>query len=409
MAEMEEMEAIKKAYAEMILNTAKEAAARVMAAELRARRTEQEMVSVKEEAANMLLRLKQMIDTKTKEAEITSLKQKNRFEELECQLNEAEGIILDLREELNQGQDQLDKLKKKKVVLKRGSQENAEEYSLTTRVRSEGYELLTSTLNPEPEFISTIGKNNLLSDWSALAQGSRGSAKQNVIACLDQITESDQFGNGGSERTCANETNLVEETFPDVEKLNQSENGTNVESVNAVERTSVLDENNRYGNGEAASIVRRSVRKRKLKFWDDVIAACGLQVKKPRSGSAEFSCLGTRKMKKCAKSGEDLPEGDAKIESVDVSEVSKEIINNEALSENTELVDVLVKPDDLAATSELSSASRIECDVEDGAAERASNLSYGDGNKPCIYTFNRRWRKKSTIHPEKVLDRSSLS
>ena len=61
---MQEMEAIKKAYAEMILNTAKEAAARVMAAELRARRTEQEMVSVKEEAANMLLRLKQMIDTK---------------------------------------------------------------------------------------------------------------------------------------------------------------------------------------------------------------------------------------------------------------------------------------------------------------------------------------------------------
>ncbi|XP_042025933.1 uncharacterized protein LOC121772783 [Salvia splendens] len=408
MAGMEEMEAIKKAYAEMILNTAKEAAARVMAAELRARRTEQEMMSVKEEAANMLLRLKQMIDTKTKEAEITSLKQKNRFEELECQLNEAEGIILDLREELNQGQDQLDKLKKKKVVLKRGSQENAEEYSLTTRVRSEGYELLASTLNPEPEFISTIGKNNLLSGWSALAQGTRGSAKQNVIACLDQIMESDQFGNGGSERTCANEKNLVEETFPDVEKLNQNENGTNVESVNAVERTSVLDENIRYRNSEAASIVRRSVRKRKLKFWDDVIAACGLQVKKPRSGSAEFSCLGTRKMKKCAKSSEDLPDGDAKIESLDVSEVSKEIINNEA-PENTELVDVLVKQDDLAATSELSSASRIECDVEDGAAEKASNLSYGDGNKPCIYTFDRRWRKKSTIHPEKVLDGSSLS
>lgn len=58
------MEAMKRAYAEMILNTAKEAAARVMAAELRARRTEQELVSVKEEAAGMLLRLKQMIDIK---------------------------------------------------------------------------------------------------------------------------------------------------------------------------------------------------------------------------------------------------------------------------------------------------------------------------------------------------------
>lgn len=58
------MEAMKRAYAEMILNTAKGAAARVMAAELRARRMEQELVSSKEEAAGMLLRLKQMIDAK---------------------------------------------------------------------------------------------------------------------------------------------------------------------------------------------------------------------------------------------------------------------------------------------------------------------------------------------------------
>lgn len=61
---MQKMEAMKRAYAEMILNTAKEAAERVMAADLIARRREQELVSVKEEAATMLLRLKQMVDAK---------------------------------------------------------------------------------------------------------------------------------------------------------------------------------------------------------------------------------------------------------------------------------------------------------------------------------------------------------
>lgn len=61
---MQKMEAMKRACAEMILNTAKEAAERVMAADLIARRKEQELVSVKEEAAAMLLRLKQMVDAK---------------------------------------------------------------------------------------------------------------------------------------------------------------------------------------------------------------------------------------------------------------------------------------------------------------------------------------------------------
>jgi formylmethanofuran dehydrogenase subunit B len=56
--------ALKKAYAEIILNTAKEAAARIMVSEKRALRFEQELVSTKEEALRMLLRLKQMLDSK---------------------------------------------------------------------------------------------------------------------------------------------------------------------------------------------------------------------------------------------------------------------------------------------------------------------------------------------------------
>lgn len=56
--------ALKKAYAEIILNTAKEAAARVMASEQKAVRFQQDLSGTKEEALRLLVRLKQMIDAK---------------------------------------------------------------------------------------------------------------------------------------------------------------------------------------------------------------------------------------------------------------------------------------------------------------------------------------------------------
>lgn len=60
------MVALKKAYADIILNTAKEAAARVMAAERKALRFEHDLRSSKDEALRMLLRLKQMIDSQVR-------------------------------------------------------------------------------------------------------------------------------------------------------------------------------------------------------------------------------------------------------------------------------------------------------------------------------------------------------
>ncbi|ONI19372.1 hypothetical protein PRUPE_3G275400 [Prunus persica] len=91
------MVALKKAYAEIILNTAKEAAARVMASEHKALRFQHDLRSTKDESLRVLLRLKQMIDSKTSEAEITSSSQQRRIDELEAQLQEAEDIITDLR------------------------------------------------------------------------------------------------------------------------------------------------------------------------------------------------------------------------------------------------------------------------------------------------------------------------
>lgn len=115
MEETEKLVALKKAYAEMILNTAKEAAARVMAAERKAKRFEHDLNRTKEEALRMLLRFKQMIEDKNAEAEVASSNQRRRIQELELQLDEAEGLILDLRAKLDTVQEQLDYAKSKSV------------------------------------------------------------------------------------------------------------------------------------------------------------------------------------------------------------------------------------------------------------------------------------------------------
>ena len=62
----ERLTALKRAYADIILNTAKEAAARIMSSEQKAVRYKQELKVAKEEALGMLLRLKQMMDSKVK-------------------------------------------------------------------------------------------------------------------------------------------------------------------------------------------------------------------------------------------------------------------------------------------------------------------------------------------------------
>jgi hypothetical protein len=66
------MLALKRAYAEIILNTAKEAAARVMASERKASSFQQDLRATKDEALRMLLRLKQMIDSKVRNFHLMS-------------------------------------------------------------------------------------------------------------------------------------------------------------------------------------------------------------------------------------------------------------------------------------------------------------------------------------------------
>ncbi|KAH0690433.1 hypothetical protein KY289_017791 [Solanum tuberosum] len=106
----ERLTALKRAYADIILNTAKEAAARIMSSEQKAVRYKHELQVAKEEGLGMLLRLKQMMDSKISEAELTSLSQQRKIEELEAQLQEAEDIVSDLRVELREVQADLERV-----------------------------------------------------------------------------------------------------------------------------------------------------------------------------------------------------------------------------------------------------------------------------------------------------------
>jgi len=61
---VQEMLALKKAYADVILNTVKESAGRVMVSEKRALMFQRELTAAKENALHMLMRLKKMMDAK---------------------------------------------------------------------------------------------------------------------------------------------------------------------------------------------------------------------------------------------------------------------------------------------------------------------------------------------------------
>lgn len=114
--ELEKLGSLKKAYADIILNTAKEAAARIMVSERKAYRFQQELCAAKQEGLDMLLRLKQITDSKIAEVETMSVSQRKRIQELELQLCRTENVITDLRSQLSGVQDELEKVKNNKEI-----------------------------------------------------------------------------------------------------------------------------------------------------------------------------------------------------------------------------------------------------------------------------------------------------
>ncbi|KAF9604317.1 hypothetical protein IFM89_005898 [Coptis chinensis] len=105
------MEALNKAYADIIFSTTKEAAAKIMVSERKAYGYQKQMFGAKEEAVNMLVRMKTMTDSKIAEAEMTSFSQRRKIQELEAKLHEAGDVANYLRTELREVKEELQKLK----------------------------------------------------------------------------------------------------------------------------------------------------------------------------------------------------------------------------------------------------------------------------------------------------------
>ncbi|TKY50325.1 hypothetical protein E2542_SST27785 [Spatholobus suberectus] len=219
-----EMVALKKAYADVILNTVKEAAGRVMASERRAVMFQQELASAKEEALHMLLRLKQTMDAKKAEAEMASLEQQRKIEVLEAQLNEAEDVITDLRAELKHLYLELEKSRNNQVQPLNG--QNVKQ--VASFQESAKSETLVSSPNEELECVTSCGVMNNLVTVNVLDNKCCNSEKQTEQLCISNLE--DYYGhdsdfasiitrskepelcrNGYTQRICALEGNLVDE------------------------------------------------------------------------------------------------------------------------------------------------------------------------------------------------------
>lgn len=216
--EAQKMVALKKAYAEIILNTAKEAAARIMVSERKALRFQQDLSASKEEALRMLLRLKHMIDSKTTEAELTSLSQQRRIAELEAQLEEAEEVITDLRSELKQIGDELEKVTNNQVQPLNGKISQEEELfsKKSAHFSSSGCETMeTSDMN------NMLTNQRLLNDKCCITvnQSERFSSsdldnfdhsKSDIASIIMRSKKPELYRNGCTQRIRAFERNLLD-------------------------------------------------------------------------------------------------------------------------------------------------------------------------------------------------------
>ncbi|GMJ04978.1 hypothetical protein HRI_004167000 [Hibiscus trionum] len=229
MVDSEKLTALKKAYAEIILNTAKEAAARIMVSEKKAHRYQMELFAAKDESLHMLIRLKHMLDAKVNEAEMTSLNQQKRIEELEAQLGEAEDIVRDLRAELRETQDELEKLTKNSV---RCSDEQKSEHGVAACEKLSNGNTISNFGSVVSSQLDTQTNVVTVSDIkSSTNVGSKCSCKDNCYVCNPDFAsivmrrkEPDLYRNGCTQRIRALERSLLNENLSPSGQVDDAKN-----------------------------------------------------------------------------------------------------------------------------------------------------------------------------------------
>ncbi|XP_073296150.1 uncharacterized protein [Primulina huaijiensis] len=240
-----------------------------------------------------------------KEEEVSFINQQRKVDELECQLDEAEGIILELRAELNEAREQLDQAKHRPVLSLRQSENGKVSYT-AAEYNISGNEQLTEPLLSGPELLTGDGKHFRLDKRSQDVNSECLVYSVDSQQNLTHITEPDMLRNGCTLAVRMTEMNIVSEDLPLGEKLDPFEDSTNVECMNIVGSASVSVANIvPHGKSEDVSVVRRSIRKRKLKHWDEVISACS-QFKKARLAISSLSCCKRKKVRHRVESGDKL-------------------------------------------------------------------------------------------------------
>ncbi|CAK9170009.1 unnamed protein product [Ilex paraguariensis] len=148
----------------------------------------------------------------TTEAEVTFLNRQRRIEELECQLNEAEGKVLDLRVEVNKVHNQLDKVKnnhgqllnhpiKKEDVPSRGNTMHAKKLN-------DAETLLFCPMDSYPKYETT-------SQMKCSSQFDNFFSDNPVFASMVmKRKEPGLYRNGCTQRIRAIERNLLDEKLP---------------------------------------------------------------------------------------------------------------------------------------------------------------------------------------------------
>uniref|UniRef100_A0A0E0K1K4 Uncharacterized protein n=1 Tax=Oryza punctata TaxID=4537 RepID=A0A0E0K1K4_ORYPU len=103
-----QVEGMRKAYAEIMLNMAQESAARVLAAERRAAALAGGLAAAREDGVAALVRLKAIMEARIKEAESQSLANINKIKELQEQLHGAQDTVASLQIELQRSNTELE-------------------------------------------------------------------------------------------------------------------------------------------------------------------------------------------------------------------------------------------------------------------------------------------------------------
>ncbi|XWS32820.1 hypothetical protein CRYUN_Cryun22dG0022500 [Craigia yunnanensis] len=333
--------ALKVAYAEIILNTAKEAAARVMVSGKRAASFQHQLNCSKAESLRLFLRLKHMIDAKhshmlgslqTIEAETTSFNQKRKIDELEAQLHEAEDIITDLRVELNCLRDKLRRAK------------NTQVQPLSRQITSEDASSLKDP-TAEPTVQSPLNSRYVTvkeSDMrnNGLNQGYPGNRCCNAAKQIDQPNVShvetcyphksdlatvlmtskkpELYRNGCTQRICALERNLLDGklTPGDLDGQNPLLREEFIMETSAVNERQCMQSSPKTKNLKAMdfsgeetkkSVKVRTKRRRKTRFSRIKAASHRFrpsQRMKPCQPSSDFSCCRTYTINGNVKPGE---------------------------------------------------------------------------------------------------------